>query len=73
MQLKALGAQYPLSPNMGLDGDTLAALADVANVGMAITVINARAAMNFFMIHLLLVFGLLFFGRPAFRPSGADV
>jgi hypothetical protein len=46
-----------LSPNEVLDGDTLAALAGTVSVGTAIIVINARAAMNFFMTHLLFVCG----------------
>jgi hypothetical protein len=52
--IKALGDQYPLLPNSGLDGDTVAALAEVDHVGMAMMVNNARAAMNFFMAYLLL-------------------
>jgi hypothetical protein len=46
-----------LSPNAELDGDTVAALAEVDNAGMAMMVNNARAAMSFFMIVLLLSCG----------------
>jgi hypothetical protein len=35
----------------------VAALAEVDNAGTAMTVNNARAAMSFFMIHLLLSCG----------------
>jgi hypothetical protein len=42
-----------LLPNEELDGDTGAAFAVWVSVGIAISEINARAAMNFFMTHLL--------------------
>jgi hypothetical protein len=43
-----------LPPNEELDGDTGAALAVWVSVGIAISEIKARAAMNFLMTHLLL-------------------
>jgi hypothetical protein len=43
-----------LLPNEELDGDTGAALAVWASIGIAISEIKARAAMNFLMTHLLL-------------------
>jgi len=45
--------QYPFEPNEELAGDTGAAFAG-ADVGMAISVAKARAAINIFMTHLLL-------------------
>jgi tRNA U34 5-methylaminomethyl-2-thiouridine-forming methyltransferase MnmC len=42
-----------LLPNAGLDGDTGAAFAVTVSDGIAISEINARAAMNFLMTHLL--------------------
>jgi hypothetical protein len=42
-----------LLPNEELDGDTGAALAVWVSVGIAISEIKARAAMNFLMTHLL--------------------
>jgi len=47
-----------LLPNAGLDGDTGAAFAVWVSDGTAISEINARAAMNFLMTHLL--YGTLF-------------
>jgi hypothetical protein len=43
-----------LLPNEELAGDTGAAFAVWVSVGMAISEIKARAAMNFFMTHLLI-------------------
>jgi hypothetical protein len=43
-----------LLPNEELDGDTGAALAVWVSVGIEISEINARAAMNFLMTRLLL-------------------
>jgi hypothetical protein len=43
-----------LLPNEELAGDIGAALAVPLSVGMAISEIKARAAMNFFMTHLLI-------------------
>jgi hypothetical protein len=60
--LRALGNQYPLLPNSELDGDMVAALTEVDNVGMAMMANNAIAAINFFMTYLLLLCG-----RSAFR------
>jgi hypothetical protein len=42
-----------LLPNEELDGDTGAAFAVTVSDGIAISEINARAAMNFLMTHLL--------------------
>jgi hypothetical protein len=42
-----------LLPNEELDGDIGAALAVWVSVGIEISEINARAAMSFFMTHLL--------------------
>ena len=41
-------------PKSELDGDIVAALTEVDNIGMAMAVNNARAAMNFFITYLLL-------------------
>jgi hypothetical protein len=41
-----------LLPNEELDGDTGAAFAVTVSDGIAISEINARAAMNFLMTHL---------------------
>jgi hypothetical protein len=44
-----------LLPNEELDGDTGAAFAVWVSDGIAISEINARAAMNFLMTHLLVM------------------
>jgi hypothetical protein len=46
-------------PKSELDGDIVAALAEVDNVGMAMMAKNARAAMVFFMTYLVLAFEAL--------------
>jgi hypothetical protein len=44
-----------LLPKSELDGDIVAAPAEVDNVGMPMMANNARAAMNFFTTYLLLI------------------
>jgi hypothetical protein len=52
-----------LLPNEELDGDTGAALAVWVSMGIAISDIKAKAAMNFLMTHVLLRNVVLFLQR----------
>jgi hypothetical protein len=60
-----------LDPKEELAGDIGAAFAGGANVGTAIKVTKARAAISVFMIRLQILNDLSFFASALDRPGGA--